>query len=219
MINLTLVNESKKVSSADFEIIVEATKKYVDLVVKAWDLPEINVKSSSTRIDGDWNMCVVDRFANRAREATATGYHEIVNGVPIAYARTYTIKALGSYFKGVFSKTKNKQLLPPRIVAGVITTVLHETVEMITDPYIKKRAMDSKGRNWIVEIADHSMVNWVMTINGKDIICPDFTYPSFYDVNGKAPYSYRNAPIAPFTLNKGSYGYYEDASGKFIKIV
>lgn len=221
MANLTLVNESKKVSDADFLILVEATKKYVPLVTKAWGLPPMTVKGSKTRIAGDWNVVILDSFPNRAMNSVATGYHEVKDNTPISYVRTFTKFTFGGWYKGSIIKGIVKRA-PKVVYDGISTTLLHEVAEMLVDPYLTLRKQDAQGRNWMVEVCDHSHYSFDLptTLNGvtTDVIAPDFTLPAFYSIGAKGPYSYQNNPKAPFTLGTGCYGYYEDANKKLIKL-
>jgi hypothetical protein len=221
MNNLTLVNESKKVSSADFLVLVQAAKQYVPFVTKAWGLPDMNVKYSPTRIAGDWNVVIMDSLPNPALNKVATGYHEVVDNTPIAYVRSYTKFTFGGWYKGSIIKGVIKRL-PKVSYDGVSTTLLHEIAEMIVDPFLTFKKQDSNKINWMVEVCDHSHYSFDLTVTlggvTTDVIAPDFTLPAFYEVGAKAPYSYLNIPVAPFTLGVGCYGTGWDSSGKQIKL-
>lgn len=212
MITLTMVNESKKVSAADFAKMVEAAKAFVPLVTAFWEKPAITVTTAPARVAGTWNVCILDNFPNIAMNAKASGYHEVVNKTPIAYARVNTRYMLGSYFKGIIRKN-GTVVLPPRCTQGVITTVLHEIAEMIIDPFISERRTDALNRAWVLEVCDHAMSNWDLVVGGVNVIAPDFTLPAFYTVGANGPYSYRGTAKAPFTLSPGSYGFYDTPKG------
>ena len=214
--NINLVNESKVYSASNFQGIVEAVKIFVPLVTKAWGLESATVTSSASRVSGAWNVCVVDDFPNPAMKRVALGYHEVVGGIPISYAsqKAYN-RPLGLYYKGL--TLKGRVITKPRYSPGCATVALHEIAEMLVDPYIKARKTDGQGRPWVVEVCDHSAGFFKIDTSVGAVVAPDFTTPAFYDVAGKAPYSYLGVPTAPFTLVSGGYGYW-DNNGKLTKL-
>lgn len=214
--NINLVNESKVYSATNFQGLVEATKVFVPLVTKAWGLEAATVSTSASRISGAWNVCVVDSFPNPAMSRIALGYHEVVGGIPISYAsqKAYN-RPLGLYYKGL--TLKGRVITKPRYSPGCATVALHEIAEMLVDPYIKARKLDGQGRPWVVEVCDHTSGFFKIDTSAGAVVAPDFTTPAFYDVAGKAPFSYLNVPTAPFTLVSGGYGYW-DNNGKLTKL-
>ena len=216
--NINLVNESKTYTAANFQALVEAAKAYVPLVTKAWGLGDYPVTTSNARDSKAWNVCVVDNFPNPAMSRLALGYHEVVAGMPIAYAsqKAYN-RPLGLYYKGL--TLKGRVITKPRYSPGCATVALHEIAEMLVDPLVKVRKMDAQKRNWVVEICDHTKGLFKIDTSVAPVVAPDFTLPAFYEITTTpgTQLSYLNVPTAPFTLVPGGYGY-QDVAGKMVKL-
>lgn len=213
MTTLTVVNESKVAKNSDVMILAQAIAVFAQQVCTAWGLPALNVIYGTTRGTG-WNICIVDQFPNPAMTATAYGYHEVVNGQPIGYVRQNSFGSrsmFGFYLAPLI--IKGKQITPQMTTVGVASVAMHEVAEMIVDPNINQFAKDSLGRNWLMEICDHTTGNYAINVSKTNVVSPDFTIPAFYKVGAKGPYSYLNTPKAPFTLVKGAYGYYQSSTG------
>ena len=214
-IQFNLVNESKRViTPPDLSNFALMLSLYNQQVGKAWNVPDPIVTPSATRGPG-WNICIVDTFPNPAMQKVALGYHEVVNGQPIAYIRANaygTRSIFGTYSPAL--KLKNVTIHGERFTPGVITVAAHELAEMLIDPQVTRTATDGKKRPWVLEVCDHTVGSFKMVAGGVNGVLPDFTTPSFYDdAHGAKPYSYLNVPPAPFTLVKGAYGYWKDAVG------
>lgn len=210
---ITFVNESKYLAPQDFASIGSALGIFVNQVTKAWNLEETTVVNAPSRSANGWNVCVVDHFPQSLQ---AYGYHEVLNGQPIAYilGGSFRNAPLGKFRKGI--TFKGKVISQDRYQQGTAAVVFHEVVEMLVDPNINNlSAPDSKGRTWLLEPADHvrGLLYKITASDGRDVIAPNWTFPAFYDVNGKAPYSYLDAVTTPFTLTPTGYGYYKDANG------
>jgi len=200
--------------------ITNAIASFTQQVCTAWGLTGFSVTQGLARATADWNVCFVSKFPNLAMESTAYGYHETVNGIPIAYIRVDAYgkrSPFGTYVRGL--SVLGKQITKPSYTPGIAAVAMHEIAEMLVDPQINKTAKDSLGRNWLMEICDHTVGNYLITTPlGTNVICPDFTHPSFYNLKGVAPYSHLSVPTAPFTLPKGAYGYYTGTNGSVIAL-
>ena len=213
---LVLINEV--LADKDFQIQVRAMQDFVPKVLKAWNLPAMEV-STQTPVQEDWRVYITERN----RHTGAAGYHTVENDSPVAYCspRATGIRLFGTYHAPLTSKL-GKLLFPARFLNGLSYTISHEIAEMIGDPLLATlAAQDSQGRTWLRELADpvmDSCVTFTDPITKQLVVLADVVLPSFYDVNGKAPFSLANAPIAPFTLSKKGYAYFRDKLGKLIKI-
>ena len=212
--NIRLINEAG-IAETDFTTIVTAVKYFVPLVTKAWAMPASSIIAGGTPEKGDWIIYVTER----KRSTGATGYHTFENGVPVAYCSP---KAAGRLF-GTYSRpliVKGKTIVPPRYTSGLITTICHELAEMLCDPQIQTLSpIDTHNRHWLVEVCDHCFGSYsVFTVGTIKCILPDVTTPSFYNLQGTAPFSILGAATAPFTMTPKGYGYYKDATGKLIKL-
>ena len=80
---------------------------------------------------------------------------------------------------------------------SILTVVLtHELAETLVNPYLQKYTT-YKNRRVPIEIADPT--NSTFYIN-KTMVS-DFALPSFYNIKGKAPYSYTKSLERPFQPN------------------
>lgn len=209
---LNFVNESKVLGANDAVTIASALKTFTTQVCTAWNIPNMPVVQSNTRSASGWNVCVVDQFP---KPIQAYGYHEILNGQPIAYIRAgaFATAPLGKFRKGI--SFKGKVISKDRYQEGTASVVFHEVIEMLIDPNINKvSGPDSQGRRWLMEPADHVRgALYRIPVGGTDVIAPDWTLPAYYDLSAKGPYSYLNSVSTPFTLTPTGYGYYKDALG------
>jgi len=215
---INLVNESKRViTQPDLSTAARILTGFAGLVDSKWDMGNDVVLASPVRLAGQWNLCIVDNFPNPKMQKTALGYHEVVNGEPIAYIRAdaYGSRSIFGTYTAPF-KLKNIQIHGERFVPGVITVIAHELAEMLIDPMVTRLSTpDGKNRQWVLEVCDHTVGLFHGTANGVNGVLPDFTTPSFYDdAHGTKPYSYLGVPPAPFTLVKGAYGYWKDSMGQ-----
>lgn len=214
MITLRLINDNA-VTDADFQTLAKGVEEFVPLVTNAWKIKEVSVVAGGTPVDGDWLIYITEKN----RHLGAAGYHDTLNGYPVAYCSPKASGRLfGTYIKPLV--VKGKTIHGSIITSGLITTICHEIAEMLCDPYIKTvSSTDAKGRKWLVEVADHAFGSFkVITVNGKNLVLPDITTPAFYDLNAAAPYSIFNACIAPFVMTPKGYAYYMDANGKLVKV-
>ena len=214
MKTLTFVNESQQLNQTDYMAICSALGIFTTQVTKAWNLEETVVAPATKRSPNGWNVCIVDKFPNPA--VLAYGYHEVLNGQPIAYilAGSFKNAPLGKFRKGI--TFKNIVISKDRYQEGTALVVFHEVIEMLVDPQIVNLSdPDSKGRHWLLEPADHvrGAMYKITARDGRDVIAPDWTLPTFYKLDAKAPYSYLNSVATPFTLTPTGYGYYKDNQG------
>lgn len=215
MATLTVVNESKTAKNTDVLTMSQAIKVFVSQVCAAWGIPAPTVVYGITRGTG-WNICIVDNFPNPAMTNIAYGYHEVVNGQPIGYVRANSFgnrSPFGTYVKPLV--IAGRQITKPIYTPGISAVAMHEVAEMLIDPNINRYATDPQGRQWLMEICDHTTGNYniPLTSYNANVIAPDFTFPAFYEIGAKGPYSYLEVPTKPFTLPSGAYGYYKAANG------
>lgn len=86
-------------------------------------------------------------------------------------------------------------------------TASHETLEMLADPFCTKTVMaEQNGVTWLyaLEVCDAPEDDqFAYSIDGVQL--SDFVLPSWFDLQGKAPFSFRNTLTAPLTLAEGGY--------------
>jgi hypothetical protein len=208
---INLVLESKSCSTTDFQSIVDAVTQFVPMITKAWSLFPYTVTSSTTCDPEAWNVIILDTFPNPAMMGKAYGYHEAINGLPIAYIRANSFSfrpATGLYKAPIIAR--GKAITKERMADGLATVVMHEIAEMLVDPFITERRVDGQSRPWILEICDHTKGLFKIVTKNATVVAPDFTNPAFYDIKGIAPLSHCNVPLKPFTLVAGAYGYWDN---------
>lgn len=74
----------------------------------------------------------------------------------------------------------------------------HEIAETLINPYIDKYVY-YKGKKIYMEISDPTIDIFYIGYSPVS----DFAFPSFYKINGKAPYSYTRSLKKPFLTNSG----------------
>ena len=218
MATINVVDESGTLASSINSIRL-ALQVFSDQVTDAWGLPRNGLVTLGVRNASSWNVCFVNQFPNPAMQKTAYGYHEIVNGEPIAYIRVDSFgkrNPLGFCLKPLI--VKGIKITPGILTPGIASVAMHELAEMIVDPQVNRYATDPLNRNWIMEVCDHTVGKYAITIPNANVVAPDFTLPSFYDITGTAPYSHLNVPSKPFTLVSGGYGYFKDSMGIMHKL-
>lgn len=212
MITLCLVNEAKL---TDDEMVTTklALEDFICSLLD-WKFEDVTI-SLKPPLATDWVVYIT----SRNRHSGALGYHTVEHGVPVSYCLPNTAyNRFGTYRKPFI--VRGKLIRAELMRQGMLGVICHEVAEMLGDPLTKTlSAPDSQGRQWLREIVDpvHG-INYMKVINGKNCIFPDVVLPSFYDVNGKAPYSIKNSLTAPFSLISKGYGYYKDAVGKLVKV-
>ena len=107
----------------------------------------------------------------------ALGYHSVAdNGTP--YAK-------------VFMESASWQV-----------TFTHELWEMLADPYIN--TVVKARRFWLVEVGDPVEADRFSysrpSASGQPVFISDFVYPSWYRLNGKAPFDFTRKVKIPFQI-------------------
>ena len=213
-ITIRLINDAV-IASKDFDTITQAVQHFVPLVTTAWNIADVTVVNGGTPVAGDWLVYATEKN----RHTGAGGYHETKAGIPVAYCSP---KASGRLF-GTYLKPlviKGKQIHGAFYAAGLVTVLCHEIAEMLCDPQIATVSpVDNKGRPWLVEVCDHCFGSYTtFSVGPVNCVLPDVTTPSFYNLNGVAPFSILEACPAPFTMTPKGYAYYKNESGVLIKI-
>jgi hypothetical protein len=209
MPTIRLINDNE-LTEADFVNVTAAVAHFVPLITKAWGLPTYQVVGGGVAQAGDW----VVNITEKNRLAGANGYHEDINGIPVAYC---SLRGAGRIY-GTYLKpfTFQGKLVHPAIYSeGIVTVICHEIAEMLCDPQVVNYSKpDAQGREWLIEVCDHVFGSYSFyVVDGQVAVLPDVTTPAFYEVGSKAPYSIFGGATAPFTMTKSGYGYYKDSHG------
>lgn len=130
-----------------------------------------------------WQCALLDS----ADEAGALGFHDVTrDGLPVMTV------GVGDAIRDGLSWT---------------VTCSHEVLETLVDPDIVHTVpvtIDGVSYQYAKEIADASEDDeFSYGINGVQV--SDFVYPSWFDPDGKAPFTFRDAVHAPFALAPGGY--------------
>ena len=215
--NFCIVNESGLVPDEIKTLVLGATDHALRYA-PAWKFDVVTVTTGTpTTTD------IPCYITTRARKTGANGYHNFEGGKPAIYVLPNTAyNRFGTWRKALIMKFTGKLILPEYKREGTLTVLCHEIAEVLGDPLIKTLSTEDKnGHQWLVEIADPVVgFPYMKVINGHNCIFPDIAFPSFYDVNGLAPYSIANSPKAPFTIpdpTKG-YAYWKNKLGQLFKV-
>ena len=209
MTTIRLINDNE-LSETDFVNVTAAVAHFVPLITKAWNLPAMTVVGGGITQPGDWIVNITEQ----KRIVGASGYHEDVNGIPVAYVSYKSAgRIYGTYLKPM--QLLGKIIHPAIYSEGVVTVICHEIAEMLCDPQVNTYSKpDAQGREWLIEVCDHVFGSYSFyTVNGQVCVLPDITTPNYYKTGSQAPYSLFGGAVAPFTLTKAGYGYYKDNSG------
>lgn len=207
MLNFCIVDEAG-FSLADSKIYLAAITDSIK-ALSPWGF-DATVTWGSPKVT-DWPVYIT----TRNRHIGAAAYHTVEHGVPSAYCLPGTLYNRFGTYRAAKPKTKWRAAVPEYRLQGTLAAVIHEIVEMLGDPLIATASMpDTKGRKWLREIADPvAKQSYAKAFNGQMCIMPDVVLPSFYDVNGKAPFSLANSIFTPFTLALNGYAYEVKADG------
>lgn len=213
----------------DFANCIQAANKVLAKWAPKWGIDAVVTADPAAKFDMAANV------TDRNRHTSALGYHTVEAGVPTAYISpsallhnvygTYTpahwTAALWNLLRTKITRAA-KQTSPARYREGICSVLIHELMEMLADAHIDRLSKpDSLGLNWLVEVADHvSGSYFIEVVNGINCVIPDATFPSYYDLNGKAPFSLNNSVTTPFaTTTPTFYGYTKDVKGALLSIV
>lgn len=156
----------------------------------AWFLnDQVVVRATNTPAPSDW---VVGCFED-ADQPGALGYHDATpNGLPLAKVFPKLDKADG---------------------ANLSTTLSHEIMEMLADPYLTRCVQDATGRIWALEVAD-AVENNEYEIDGVKV--SDFVTPHYFepprDLAG-VRLDHLELVKSPFEVLPGGYMQYFDGHG------
>lgn len=143
-------------------------------------------------------------------QSRAQAWRWMVDGVPEVIARRQ-YKSFGRY-----TKTSTRTIIAP----GTISALAHELSEMMVSPLLDNFTMpDSAGKSWRKEVCDPVLGSYFMeVVNGEKCIFPDFVLPSFWDADGKAPYSYMGSKVGPLVWRKGTYAWFRSAIVRLLRV-
>lgn len=184
---VALVRETTMISDAMVRALVPALQTQVtrDFAPHWGQHANVIFCASGERVPPDaWRIVLLDN----SDQAGDLGYHLLAAGLPLARV----------YIQGCFDNGVNWSV-----------TVSHELLEMLADPDIQKVATVVKdGATFEIayEVADAPEDDqWAYAINGHYV--SDFVLPSWFDMAGTAPFTFRENPHVkePLQLAPGGY--------------
>jgi hypothetical protein len=235
MINVALMNQSKKVTTAQTKILAAGLTVYARPISPEWFAADVKVTAylATDLIPRDaWPFYICDKLP-AGSPPRAYGYHDYVDGKPVAWISTALTMPLASSspFGLIQSATPaippfidvdgklNPGLpaQPERLFSGSLCEVLsHELAEALVDPTINRYADNGQGQMLLMEVGDIAdnlryTVTVVTGVLRKKVrmIVQGWAKRSAYVVGAKPPYSYPDGISAPFVLNtaEGCYGW------------
>ena len=218
--SLCLVNEAS-LSTLEMLTLKLALADYLLTVCPPWSKPVPTIVSSTSPVAGSNSMFIT----TRNRKGNAGGFHAVENGSAVAYCLPSTVSnRFGTYRPARWSKAfpnKPSTLTTPEyFLGGLLAVLCHEALELIADSDTKTVAPhpDSLGHHYLLEPADPVMGSLYMKkINGVNCVFPDAVYPSWYDLNGKSPYSI-SGKFKPFEKTAQGYAYWINEHGVLVKV-
>ena len=206
------------ISESDLVTLALGVQTHANKVAKAYGLEPVTITTTSINGDGSAIEPKTARvFITERRRASALAWRDTFNGVPIVYASLRaSVKLFGVYTKPFV--LKGRTISPARMRSGLISVLAHEVSELIVSPYMDNfTAPDSAGKSWRKEICDPVIgAYYFEQVGGVNCVFPDFVLPSFWDVNGKAPFSYLGTAKSPMTWGVGSYGWFRTGISRLL---
>lgn len=221
----TILVTTDSIPAVDLGNCVEALNQVLAMWAPAWGIATTAVLTSP-------KPDMVIRITDTNRHKGAYGYHTVEAGVPTSYCSPRAIgRTYGHYTPAFWTKAKKNLLgkvtTPATMIhgelftEGLVSVIIHEALEMLADAHIDTYSKpDLQGRDWLVEVCDHmSGFYSTLKVNGNVCVIPNATLPSYYDLNGKAPYDLFKKVSTPFSRQAPKfYGYYKDSTGKLVAL-
>jgi hypothetical protein len=201
-VKISVVNRTTLISDEELKPVVKAIQTQIGRdFVPAWgvwaalDL----VGKDQPPIPRTWQQYIVDK----PDIVNALGYHETTkDGYPIGYTSIQADLDAGLEWS---------------------TTLSHEIMEMIVDPFIFSLAQMYDGRYVWLELADAvEAISYPITLwKGPKVMVSDFQLPSWFGTArhpGDSRYSFTGAAPGPFELTKGGYMGVIQKDGSYVQI-
>lgn len=189
-------------SADEMKTILEGSQKYISEFATDWGFSAVHV----TTTPSDTSIPVY--ITTRRGLLNIAARHTLDSHKPAIYVKPGTAYSRWGYYH-------------PKL--GIITgkmfgNLCHELLETLANPMLNTYSMpDKQGRKWYREVADHVFgTDYMEVVNGHNCIFPNYALPSFYDLNGKAPFDKRGVVTAPFTMTPKGYGWYLDPVTKVL---
>lgn len=195
--NIAIFNTSSRVDAKSLSLMVLAVAFQArNHFAKAWGMSRPCVELVDTEADAGPEIPVIGIF-DSADTAGALGYHsETPDGRE--YGRVFVspiLDAAGGLIDGHYS---------------VSQTLSHEVMELMADPFCTRWELGpaiKEGMFYAFEVADPVQDgSYDVHVNGGTAKVSDFVTPAWFDDDpGPQVVSHLNAPIRPFTVDKGGY--------------
>lgn len=241
MTTVTLIKDTDAITVDELRQLASVCKVFVSQLCPVWGMPTPKIQYSDHAITGTWNFWITDRNSMSG----AYGYHTVENGIPVAYISPTICSVLTSrpdiHSGALWGSYAGSQ--PPFVFPGLASVLCHELGEALIDPTISTWKTDPvTNETWLVEVGDqansgHYVMDVVTSLKKilwikyrpvhQTVVFADVALPSFYDPNGKAPFTLaallKGKPgilnslpalvTKPFDHVKGCYAYTKDSSG------
>ena len=215
MTTILLKPDAGFLSPSDLSNVLKLANDEISKWGAAWEVSALLTADSTVKFD------MIAYITDRNRHTGAYGYHEVERGMPVAYIspsallhKVYGYYAPPRYSLAIKSKgvviTPAKLRTPARYEEGIVTVLVHECLEMLADAHVDKvSAPDACNEEWLLEPCDHVSGDYIIEQVGPIIaVLPNATLPSYYQLNGVAPFDLNNLSKTPFDTNSPSfYGY------------
>lgn len=113
---------------------------------------------------------------------------------------------------------------------GMTSAFLHEIYEIVGNPLLLNSSgkppypnttLDSKGRSWFIENADHERTQHSVKdpVTAQDCTIPNFVHPNFYKLGATTDLDEFGVVSRPFMLGKNGYAWQVKPDGTMAKIL
>ena len=221
---ITILVTNDTLSPTELQNNIIAANHVVAKWSPAWGVTAVVTSDASIKAD------MIANITDKNRIGGDKGYHsvDIKSGIPVAWISPSACghRPYGTYIAPRYGMIKNllgrfvkstTPTTPATFTSGISSVLVHEILEMLADARLDKVSPpDSNNDCWMLEVCDHVAGGYsVEVVNGINIVVPDATLPSYYQLKGSAPFSIYGTAKTPFDTNSPSfYGYWVDARTK-----
>ncbi len=196
MTNYNLYNVSTVVNNTNLQLMTKAINNFLVTFCADWSLSPIQLVigtyNSHLPIPNNSIFMMDD-----TDDDSALGYHYEENGNSIGKIFARTILGYGGAI-----------LYKDRFTFTVSQCLIHEMLEMITDPVTNRLAMDNSGILYFLEVCDPVESNLIIyTLPGNvKISLSDYAMPSYFSADStRRPFNKLNTLTSPFSVDNGGY--------------
>lgn len=195
MIHFALINQSKHIRPLEMQLMASvATRLANTQFCPVWGIERVSAGTYDNIAHVPLGSIIVG-FTDHTEDAEAYGWHDEKKGLPIVVDQVMPVLDQG----GGILKDNGTGL-------SVSGTWCHEMFETLVDPLINDWVLMEDGRFLAKEACDPVQAHVLKErLGSDDILLSNAVLPSYFDVNGKAPFDLMKLLKQPFELAPEGY--------------